>query len=177
MCVLVLDAHADRLSSNDARKRISSLFQLQDDAWKQHANPVSVWSRTTVLPALIFGIWSRIWIGWWAVIPILLALLWTALNPHIFGVPAAFDSWASTSVLGERLWAHREETPVPEHHRVAPQILNAVSASGMLFVAWGVVKLAIWPTLVGTAFVYAGTLWFLDRMVWLYEDMETTPHE
>jgi hypothetical protein len=29
-----------------------------------------------------------------------------------------------------------------------------------------------WGLGVGTVLVYAGKVWFLDRMVWLYEDMK-----
>ncbi len=154
-------------------KRIASLFQLDDDTWARHANPWSVWSRTTVLPLLILAAWSRVWIGWWALGPGAVALLWTWLNPRLFGRPESFDTWASKSVLGERLWMNRDEDPVPEHHRVVPNILNGVNGIGSLFVGWGVVQLSIWPTVFGAALVYAGKLWYLDRMVWLYEDTRT----
>jgi hypothetical protein len=157
-------------------ERIASLFQMDDDTWKRHANPWSVWSRTTVLPMLILAAWSRIWLGWWALVPGVVALLWTWLNPRLFGRPASLDNWASKAVLGERVWINRDEVPVPAHHRWAPNILNVISFAGTLFVVWGVVALAVWPTLFGAALVYAGKLWFLDRMVWLYEDMkDATP--
>jgi hypothetical protein len=50
--------------------------------------------------------------------------------------------------------------------------LNIVSGLGVPFIIWGLVKLALWPVLFGSALVYLGKLWFLDRMVWLYEDMK-----
>jgi hypothetical protein len=40
-----------------------------------------------------------------------------------------------------------------------------------LFVIYGVVYYHLWATLFGAALVYAGKLWFLDRMAWLYRDM------
>jgi len=83
----------------------------------------------------------------------------------------SLESWASKAVLGERVWIDRDDRPVPERHRRVPHVLNAVSGTGMLVVAWGVVRLAVWPTLLGTTLAYAGKLWFLDRMVWLYEDV------
>ncbi len=156
--------------------RIASIFRMDDDTWERHANPWSVWSRTTVLPALILAAWSRVWIGGWALALGAIALLWTWFNPRLFGKPPSLDSWASKCVLGERIWVNRDEMPVPEHHRLAPNVLNVVSGIGMLFVIWGVVRLAIWPTLFGAVLAYAGKLWFLDRMVWLYEDMkDATP--
>lgn len=155
-----------------AGERIASLFQMDEDTWERHANPWSVWSRTTVLPVLIVAAWSRVWIGGWALVPGAVALLWTWLNPRLFGRPDALDSWASKAVLGERIWINRDAVPVPEYHRRPPNALNTVSGIGMLFVLWGVVQLETWPTLFGAALVYAGKLWFLDRMVWLYEDMK-----
>lgn len=41
----------------------------------------------------------------------------------------------------------------------------------MLLVILGVYLLESWPTILGTVMVYLGKLWFLDRMVWLWEDM------
>ena len=40
------------------------------------------------------------------------------------------------------------------------------------FHRWGPVRFEPWPLLLGCALVYAGKLWFPDRMVWLYEDMK-----
>ena len=151
---------------------IASAFAMDDAAWARHANPWSVWTRTTVLPALILAAWSRVWLGWWALVPVALALVWTWLNPHLFAPPTSTDNWASKSVLGERVWMNRNRVPVPVHHRRVPHVLNAVAGVGMLFVLAGVVRLALWPTLFGAALVYAGKLWYLDRMVWLYEDMK-----
>jgi hypothetical protein len=153
-------------------ERIASSFRMDDATWQRHANPWSVWSRTTVLPLLILAAWSRVWLGWWCLVPVGLAALWTWLNPRLFSAPASLDTWASKSVMGERIWINRDAVPVPPHHRRAPNVLNGVSALGTLFVVWGVVALQVWPTLFGLALVYAGKLWFLDRMVWLYEDMK-----
>jgi hypothetical protein len=152
--------------------RAAALFQMDDDTWHRHASPWSVWTRNTVLPALILAVWSRVWLGWWALLPVGAALLWTWLNPRLFSPPDSLDNWASKAVLGERVWMNRDKVPVPPHHRRTPNVLNVVSLTGSLFVVGGVVQLTVWPTLFGAALVYAGKLWFLDRMVWLYEDMK-----
>jgi hypothetical protein len=81
------------------------------------------------------------------------------------------DNWASRGVLGERVWLNRDTAPVPERHRIVPHVLNAVTAVGTAFTVWGLATLAVWPTLLGSVLIYCGKLWFLDRMVWLYEDM------
>ena len=153
-------------------QKIASLFAMDDETWDRHANPWSVWTRNTCLPLLIIAFWSRIWIGILFIVPVVLALLWTYINPRLFKKPKSTENWASKSVLGERIWLNRKEVPVPKRHLLAPNILSAVSGIGFLFVVYGVYFLEIWPTLLGGAFVYLGKLWFLDRMVWLYEDMK-----
>ena len=151
-------------------QKIASLFAMDDETWERHANPWSVWTRNTVLPILVIAFWSRVWLGIWARVPVVIAIIWMWINPRLFKKPKSTDNWASKSVLGERIWLNRKTEPVPERHRWAPNILSAVSGVGFLFVIYGVYFLEIWPVLFGSALVYLGKLWFLDRMVWLYED-------
>lgn len=156
-------------------RSIARAFALDDETWLRHANPWSVTLRNTVLPLLVLAFWSRLWIGWWAVLPVALALLWTWFNPRIFPAPSSLDHWASKAVMGERVWLNRDVVSVPVHHRTVPNILSVVSGIGMLFVFWGVLMFEFWPTILGMALVYAGKLWFLDRMAWLWEDMKGVP--
>mgnify|MGYP000902133774 CR=1 FL=1 len=158
-------------------RRVAELFRLDDETWRRHANPWSVILRNTALPLLILAVWSRAWIGWQAIVPLAAAVLWTWLNPRIFPPPQSYDHWTSEGVLGERVWLNRDAVPVPVHHRLVPNVLSTVSGVGMLFVGWGVLMLEVWPTLFGTALVYLGKLWFLDRMVWLWHDMRDTAEE
>jgi hypothetical protein len=79
-------------------------------------------------------------------------------------------------VLGERVWSDRDTVPVPQHHRRVPHILNLISALGLPFLIWGLVAFHLWSVLLGICLVNLGKFWFLDRMVWLYEDMkDATP--
>lgn len=158
-------------------KKISDAFGLDDATWLRHANPWSVWTRNTALPLLILAFWSRAWLGWWSLIPIGLAIVWTWLNPRVFSAPKSTNNWASKAVLGERVWMNRKTVSVPEHHRRAPNILSSVAALGSIFVIWGVIALEVYPVLLGSALIYMGKLWFLDRMVWLYEDMKEATEE
>jgi len=153
-------------------RKIAGVFSLDTATWRRHANPWSVILRNTVLPFIVLAFWSRLWLGLWALVPVVLALLWTWLNPRIFPEPQSFDNWASKAVFGERVWMNRDRVPVPGRHRAVPHILSAVSGTGMLFVFWGLLFFDIWPALFGMALVYAGKLWFLDRMAWLWEDMK-----
>jgi hypothetical protein len=92
-----------------------------------------------------------------------------------FPKPRSTKNWASKSVLGERVWANRKKIEVPRHHERLPGILNLISSLGMLLAICAIVRLSLWPAILGVALAYLGKSWYLDRMVWLYEDMKHVP--
>ncbi|WFB35085.1 hypothetical protein P3T73_13040 [Kiritimatiellota bacterium B12222] len=157
--------------------QLSKLFAMSDATWERHAHPWSVWTLFTVLPVLIIAIWSRVWLGGWAWGLVVLAVFWTWINPRMFRKPISTDHWASKAVLGERVWMNRKQVPVPPCHRIAPNVLSGVTGIGVLFLIWGLWKLNVWSTVTGSVLIYAGKVWFLDRMVWLYEDMKNANPE
>ena len=161
--------------ANKIESMILNIFSMSDETWQRHTNPWSVWTRFSVLPLLIVAIWSRVWIDWWSLVPITLAVIWAWYNPRIFKIPKSTSNWASMSVLGERVWLNRNNISVPVHHKIMPNILNIVAMIGLPFIVWGIWMLNIWAMFSGCIFVYAGKLWFLDRMVWLYRDMKKHP--
>lgn len=158
-----------------AETRIAAFFHLTGENWMKHANPWSVGTRYSVLPVLVFALWSRIWIGWWCVIPAAIALAWMVANPIVFRKPRSTKNWASKSVLGERVWQNRDKIAVPVHHKRLVQITNVISSVGMLLAVWAIVVLSVWPAVLGVALAYLGKSWYLDRMVWVYEDMRSVP--
>lgn len=159
-------------------RKIAAAFSMSDDAWLRHANPWSGWTRfITVLPLLIFAVWSRVWLGWQSLIPVTIAIVWIWLNPRIFPKPQSTDHWISRGVLGERVWLNRDRIPVPHHHHHVPNILNGISAFGGILLIWGLIELNSWITLLGYTLVTLGKLWFIDRMVWLYNDMKDVNQE
>ncbi len=151
--------------------QLAHAFSMTEEVWQRHANPWSVWTRFTVLPILILAIWSRVWLGWWAIAPVSLTLIWTWINPRLFTKPTSTQNWTSKAVLGERVWINRNTIPIPNHHQMMANLLSVISACGLPFLIWGLITLSPWPTALGAVVVYAGKVWFLDRMVWLYEDM------
>lgn len=154
--------------------RLANVFGLKgQDAWRRHANPWSVYTRIPIPALLVAAIWSRTWIGWWSLLPIVVCLIWTVVNPRAFSPPRTLDSWASRSVMGETLRAERKSTPLPSRHRTAPVVLGALSAAGLPFLIWGLVVLDPWLTLFGLAIQMLGKLWFLDRMALLYDDVSS----
>jgi len=158
-------------------KGLSLFFKLNDKTWMQHANPWSFWTRFIISPFLALAIWSRVWIGLYSLVPIILLLVWTWVNPRAFPKPKTTKHWSSKGVLGERVWIARKEIPIPKHHATTVNILNVVTASGIPFLVWGLYDLHIWSTILGLTLIYLGKMWFIDRMVWLYEDMKGKSEE
>lgn len=158
-------------------RKIAWAFAMDDATWERHASPWSVWTRIGTLPLVVAAIWSRVWLGWGSLIPIGLVLAWIWLNPRLFARPRSTNNWASKGVLGERVWLNRDAIPVPERHRLVPHLLSAVAALGGLVLVYGLVVLEVWPTLFGATLAWIGKLWFVDRMVWLYEEMQDASPE
>ncbi|HEY9814950.1 MAG TPA: DUF6653 family protein [Candidatus Obscuribacterales bacterium] len=156
---------------------IATLFRMDDQTWQGHANPWCFWTRLTVVPLLFLTIWSRVWLGWGALALIVAALLWNWLNARLFSPPKSTDNWVSKGVLGERVWINRQQVSIPAHHRTFPYFLTGLAAIGFLIAIAGLWTLHLPLTLLGLLLIYIGKLWFLDRMVWLYEDMKTTTPE
>ncbi|HOX41704.1 MAG TPA: hypothetical protein PK263_05965 [bacterium] len=154
-------------------RKIANVFHLTDENWMRHANPVSVWTRYSVLPVIIISFWSRAWIGWWCLIPGGLSLLWMFFNPVVFGKPKSTRNWASKAVLGERVYLNRDQVKILGRHNVPlHKILKGISSAGLILALWSTVCYSIWGAILGVTMAYLGKSWFLDRMVWLYEDMK-----
>lgn len=141
----------------------------------KHANPWSVWTRYSVLPLIVIAFWSREWIGWWFLVPSILSLTWMYINPVFFQKARSTRNWASKSVMGERVWLNRDVIEIPKYHKTVPVILNIISSAGLILTILGIIALAVWPAVLGIIITYAGKSWYLDRMVWLYEDMKYVP--
>lgn len=158
-------------------KIAASLFAMDEETWLRHANPLSVWTRAVTLLPITAVIWSRVWIGGWSLALLGPIFIWLWLNPRLFAKPASTNNWASKATFGERVLLNRSEVPVPAHHLRAANTLKGIAAIGMLPYVYGLWILDIGITLLGLTLVYAGKMWFLDRMVWLYEDMRRKNNE
>nr|WP_244627082.1 DUF6653 family protein [Microvirga tunisiensis] len=63
----------------------AKLFQMDERAWERHASPWSVWTRVASLPLLLAAVWSHVWLGIWALVPVALVVLWLWLNAPVPG--------------------------------------------------------------------------------------------
>ena len=145
------------------------MFLPADESWLRHANPWSIWTRFVTLPFIILSIWSRVCIGWYCVIPISILMFWVWINPTLFAKPKSYNSWGAKAVLGERVSMKRKEIPIPHGHNNIIVILNVLQTIGGVILVYGVWSLNLYLTIRGATFVYLSKMWFLDRMVWLYE--------
>lgn len=147
------------------------LMAMNDRVWLRHANPWSVWTRVATAPVLFTALWSHVWIGWWAFVPVAACAFWLWLNPRVFPVPATRSNWASKGTFGERVFLNRKTVPIPRHHETAGLLLSALSGLALLTSVVGFVLRDFW--LAGLAFHLSAVfkIWFVDRMVWLYDDM------
>jgi hypothetical protein len=149
------------------------LMGMNEETWQRHAHPLSVWTRICLgLPLLILAVWSRDWVGWWWLLALAAVLVFIWINPRMTPIPKHTDNWGSKGVFGERIWLNRRKVPIPERHRIVPHLLTVISALGTAPLVWGLYALNVWPTLLGAALIYLGKMWFVDRMVWLFEDMK-----
>lgn len=156
---------------------VAGAFRMDERTWARHANSWSVYTRIATLPVVLLALWSRVWLGWWSLALIAAVVVWVWVNPRLFPAPRSTDNWAAKVTFGERVWLGRRERAIPPRHRVFPHVLNGIAAAGIAVALWGAYALAVWPTVLGTVLVYAGKLWFCDRMVWLFEDMRRVDPE
>ncbi|MBW4707897.1 hypothetical protein KX928_08875 [Roseobacter sp. YSTF-M11] len=154
----------------DLFKATERMMTMDDRSWLRHANPLSGWTRMmTCLPLLVLAIWSRAWIGAWALVPVTLALVWIWANPRVFPPPRRLDNWMSKGVLGERVFLnHRHE--IAPHHRRAAVVLSGLSLPGAAIMVWGLWVFWWEGAVFGMILTALPKIWFVDRMVWVHDD-------
>ncbi len=155
----------------DYGRWLESLMAMDEATWARHASPWSVWTRVPVLPLLALAVWSRLWLGWWCLVPIAALALWTYLNPRAFPPPSTTNTWASKATFGERVWLNRSHVPIPSHHAHSAHMLSVLSSLGLVPTIYGLAAFDAFAASLGVVWVVIAKMWFLDRMVWLYDEM------
>lgn len=101
---------------------------MNDTVWQRHGNPWSGWTRVATMPLFAIAAWSRLWIGWWSLLPIAILIAWIWINPRLFPPPRSVDYWMSRGLLGERIWLADDPGTVGEHHRRPTRILAMIAS-------------------------------------------------
>lgn len=148
------------------------MMAMDQASWAKHANPLSVYSRMSILPLMSLAVISRVWLGWYALVPVALVVIWIWWNPRAFGPPKTTNSWAAHGTFGERVFLNRVAIAIPSHHRQWAVGLGLTSGVGIAPWLYGLWSLNYGWVLFGLALMIGSKLWFVDRMVWLYQDMK-----
>lgn len=155
-------------------KASEKLMTMSDEAWARHANPLSVYSRFSCLPLLSLAIWSREVLGWYALVPTMLSLFWIWYNPRAFPPPAVTDNWASKGTFGERIFLRRKVLAIPRHHLQMAYLLTVLSGCGLPILVYALYINEMFLIAFANVLIIYPKLWFVDRMVWIYEEMKDT---
>lgn len=161
----------------DYGRFLEKLMVMDDATWKRHASPWSVWTRVAILPLFVLTLWYREWFGWWIIVPLGLLVTWTIVNPRAFPPPATTRTWASQATFGERVWLNRNARPIPQHHARMAHVLSGLSGLSLIPLAYGLYAYLPMVTVLGLILLIVGKFWFLDRMVWLYQDSKDSDPE
>jgi len=159
------------------QKFSEKLMSMTDAVWLRHANPLSGWTRLASGPLIFLALWSHVWIGWRALIPIAILAVWIWLNPRVFPRPKNADAWMTKAVLGERVWLNRKAVPIPKGHARAALLTTLISGALLIPAIAGLFLKDFWMAFIAWHFSIFAKLWFLDRMVWLWGDMKTAAPE
>ncbi|WP_433029894.1 DUF6653 family protein [Actinomycetospora sp. CA-053990] len=167
------------MTTSTPEGRIAGLFGLRGEQWMRHANPWSVWVRFAVLPLLALAAWSRVWIGWWAVLAGAVALVFMVVEPLLFPPPRSTRNWASKGVFGERILAEGTRRDLPAQFRTSrvPVITTVWQTIGLAGLVVGLVRLDLLLTLAGLCLCVCAKAWYIDRAVLLFEDVKTRDPE
>ena len=151
-----------------ALARIAKLAGMTDEVWRRHANPWSVADALCGDSGNDPGGVERVWIGWWALVPVIAVSIWLWLNPRVFPAITEPHGWAAKGIFGEKLWLEEPST-VPAACRMVLRWLIVPGLCGTILLVWGLVELQIWPTVFGAALIVFAQLWRIDRLGRLYE--------
>lgn len=144
------------------------MANISDQMWKRHANPWSVWTRFAAIPAFILAVWSRVWLGGWALVPVAVVMAWLILNVFVFPPVDNPISWVSKGIYGEQLWL-KQRKKLPRHYDIAQRWLIVLGVIGMSLIVVGLVILNTWLCAMGCIVVTLAQLWRIDRFSLLYD--------
>lgn len=145
--------------------------RVETTLWNRHSNPKSGWSRVPTGPILVYALYRRNWRLLSA------ALVWTAVNPILFGPPESDDAWMTRAVLAERWWIREEgrSTVGLEY----PNVCNAAGALGFCYALYAAYRKRPIGAAVGSIVSIGLKFWWLRVLVRRYDSADTpdTSHD
>ena len=149
------------------------VLNLPDDFeerfWRRHSNPKSGWSRTVLLPALLYAVYHRK--------PRLAgaALLFTVLNPVLFSPPESDDAWMTRVVLAERWWTRERKAGVFD--LAHPNGLNLLNVPVTLYAFVAAYRRRPLRAAIAGAISMGLKFWYVGALVRRYDDAEAEEEE
>jgi hypothetical protein len=141
---------------------------FEERFWRRHSNPKSGWSRTVLLPALLFAVYHRKWRLAGA------ALLFTVANPILFPPPDDDDAWMTRVVLAERWWTREQKAGVFDI--TYPNWLNLLNVPVSVYAFVAAYRRRPFRTGLAGALSMALKLWYVGALVRRY-DARDRPEE
>ena len=149
--------------------RIADTFRMTDDAWRRHANPWSVWTRFAAIPLMILAIWSRVWLGWWCLLPVAAVVVMALAEPAGLRARRHTEQLGGQGHLRREALAQGARTGATRSPQGAAPICVPIGAAGFVLLVYGLVRLEVWPTVFGASLIVLAQLWRIDRLVVFYE--------
>jgi hypothetical protein len=128
-----------------------TVARIRRAIFARHCNPWSAWTRWASTPLPLVPVWTRRWSH--AVV----AALWLAVNPFVFGTPADEHAWSTRAMLGEEQWVSRRP-------RDAAMVVGAVTSVAALSAVVAARRRRLVPALVATVVQMALTLVYWEQM-------------
>ena len=137
---------------------------MKNKTWARHSNPLSGWSRVVGFFVMMYAIYIH---NWWLLGGV---VVFIAVNPLIFPKPKKQTQWMSRAVLGEQIYTKGKVLRWD-----FPTLLNLGNGIFFILGVWGAWyqywEIAVFGTILSSVF----KLWFLDRMVFLYDESNKKP--
>ena len=135
------------------------MYIQNNDTWKKHSNPWSGWTRVAATPFLYHALWLR------NPYYLVAVTIFLAINPRLFSAPKKTTNWMSKGVIGEKIYTSALITK--DFISTTLCILMALSSSILIYAVWTHdLLLSVLLFVLSMTFKF----WYLDRMVFLYEE-------
>ena len=160
----------------DFTRFFEKIMLMNDERWKRHSNPWSVYTRFTILPLISLAFYSRMWITYYCLIPIIMSFIWIWLNPRVFPIPKKTYNWASMGTFGERIYLKRKINAIPKHHVLPAIILQIMAGLALPVFIYALYSLNVWALVLSNIWIMIFKACFVHRMVYLYKEMKDNNH-
>ncbi|WP_137290369.1 DUF6653 family protein [Natronorubrum halophilum] len=138
----------------------SRVAEFEETFWKRHSNPKSGWSRTILLPAILYAIYYR---NWKVAVA---AVIFTVINPLLFDPPEDNDAWMTRVVLAEQWWKEESRGFIGLSY---PNVLTVVNIPTTIYaIVAAYRKKPVQLALAGGASMFL-KFWYVAELVREYE--------